>query len=137
MTTEMLTPEAVLAAFARHLGEANGISAHDLAIALCGMFYQQADERRLRGVIEQLRRDGHPICGTPETGYFHATSQEELDRTSEFLYRRAMTSLSQIAAMRRVATPDLRGQLRLPELPHPLGTTPTPSSQEQESSDGP
>jgi len=123
MSAELLTAEVVLGALAHHQGEANGIHARDLAAKICGLFARPADERRLRTVIEELRRDGHPICGTPETGYFHAATPEELDRTSEFLYRRAMTSLSQIAAMRRVGLPDLRGQLRLPELPHPHNTT--------------
>jgi hypothetical protein len=34
--------------------------------------------------------------------------------TCNFLYDRAMTSLRQIATMRRVSLPDLRGQLHLP-----------------------
>jgi hypothetical protein len=31
-----------------------------------------------------------------------------------FLYHRAMTSLKQVAAMKRVSLPDFRGQLNLP-----------------------
>jgi hypothetical protein len=68
----------------------------------------------VRKAIEELRREGHRICATPETGYFMAANDDELDRTCGFLYARAMTSLTQVAAMKRVALPDLRGQLRLP-----------------------
>jgi hypothetical protein len=65
-------------------------------------------------VVEEARKAGERICATPEAGYYIAETDAELDRTCAFLYSRAMTSLSQIAAMKRVALPDLRGQLRLP-----------------------
>lgn len=120
MSAELLTPLATLSAITRHVGEANGVSAAELTREIVGVFYSPADERRLRTVIEQLRREGHPICGHPSTGYFHAATDAELIRTCNFLFERAMTSLAQIAAMRKVGLPDLRGQLRLPELRHPL-----------------
>ncbi len=123
MSAELFTEDAVLAALVHHTGEANGITARDLTLEVAGIFATTADERRLRTVIEQLRRDGHPICGHPATGYFHASSEAELLRTCEFLYSRAMTSMAQIAAMRRVSIPDFRGQLRLPAMPHPLNAS--------------
>jgi hypothetical protein len=43
-----------------------------------------------------------------------AATEEELNRTCLYLHDRAMTSLRQVAAMKRVSLPDLRGQLRLP-----------------------
>ena len=69
---------------------------------------------RLRHVIEHLRREGHAICGHPSTGYYIAANEAELDRTCNYLYDRALCSLEQIARMKRVAMPDIRGQLRLP-----------------------
>lgn len=110
----MLTAEAVLAALSRHIGAARGIRARDLVVEIEGIFACAAHERELRHVIESLRREGHHICGTPSEGYYLAATDDELVRTCQFLYDRAMTTLSQIAAMRRVALPDLRGQLRLP-----------------------
>jgi len=124
VSAELFTPEAVLVALYEHTGQDQGVSARQLAQEIAGVFTCAGDERRLRTVIEQLRRDGHGICGTPETGYFIARNDDELVRTCNFLYARAMTSLAQIAAMRRVDLPDLRGQLRLPAIPHPL-TKPT------------
>jgi hypothetical protein len=43
-----------------------------------------------------------------------ASSPEELNETCEFLYDRAMTSLSQVSRMKQISMPDLRGQLHLP-----------------------
>lgn len=111
---ELLGRESVLSALSKHIGAANGITARDLAREIAGVFVDGGTERRLRHVIEALRRDGYHICGTPKDGYYMAADAAELDCTCEFLYTRAMTSLAQIAAMKRVSLPDLRGQLRLP-----------------------
>ena len=61
-----------------------------------------------------------PYCGKGQEinhgdGCFLAETPEELNATCEFLYSRAMTSLTQVARMKRKALPDLRGQLGLPE----------------------
>lgn len=110
----IMTPAIVLDALLDCVGAKNGISAKNLVCHLYGGYYP-ACERHLRKIIETLRRDGHAIAGTPNTGYFYARTADELDETCEFLYSRAMTSLRQVAAMKRVALPDLRGQLNLPE----------------------
>lgn len=107
-----LTPALVLDVLGDHIGADNGITARDLVRKVCGVS-TAAGERRLRSVIEQLRLAGHGIGAHPSTGYFLAATDSDLDGTCEFLYARAMTTLQQIAAMRRVALPDLRGQLRL------------------------
>lgn len=114
-----MTPVAVMAALTRHIGPEQGVTAVQLTQEVAGLFASKADERRLRGVIEQLRREGHGICGTPETGYHLAADEADLINTCEFLYSRVKTTVAQIAAMRKVSQPDLRGQLRLPQLPHP------------------
>jgi hypothetical protein len=108
-----LTPSTVLDALRDCVGAGNGKSASDLVAAVTGRRCA-ADERRLRQVIEALRLAGHPICADPAHGYHLAANDDELDATCLFLYGRAMTSLRQISALKRVATPDLRGQLRLP-----------------------
>lgn len=105
-----LTPATVLDALRARLGEQNGITARALVIEITHR-ESPADERRLRSIVEQLRSDGHRICAHPESGYFVAASDDELQRTLDFLYRRAATSFRQIAAMNRVSMPDLRGQL--------------------------
>lgn len=108
-----LTPAVVLDVLGDHLGAASGITARDLVAKICG-FTTGAGERHLRQIIEALRKQGHAICAHPSHGYFMANTDAEIDQTCEFLYGRAMTSLMQISALKRVALPDLRGQLRLP-----------------------
>lgn len=109
-----ITPEAVLEALLRRVGPANGASAKQLASEVLGTFAEPNDERRLRQVIEQLRNDGHAVCATPEEGYHHAANAVDLNRTCVYLTKRAVTTLRQVAAMKRVAMPDLYGQLGLP-----------------------
>lgn len=113
--TERITRDFVLAALARHIGAERGVTGRELTAEIVGeMFATPADERAVRHVIEVLRREGEHICGTTQEGYYLAASAEELDRTCLFLYRRSMTTLTQVAAMKRVSLPDLKGQLRLP-----------------------
>lgn len=107
-----LSPETVLAQLQGRRGAANGITARDLVYVITHRV-NAADERRLRQIIEKLRRDGHPICAHPAFGYHVAADAAELDRACGFLLGRAMTSLQQIGAMKRVALPDLYGQLGL------------------------
>ena len=105
--------QQVLIALFRHIGRGNGTSARELVIEICGRS-STASERTLREAIVQLRLDGHHVCGHPNHGYYLAKDDAELDATCTFLYDRAMTSLTQISAMKRVSLPDLRGQLKLP-----------------------
>jgi hypothetical protein len=112
---EPITRDQVLAALARHIGEPRGVHVRELVGEI------QPDqrgstlaERRVRELVLELRLEGHHICAHPSSGYYMAESAEELDRTCVFLYERAIASLQQIAAMRRISLPDLRGQLRLP-----------------------
>lgn len=109
-----ISPESVLEALARRVGAANGASARQLATEILGAPAEPGDERKLRQVIEHLRNGGHPVCATPEEGYHHAANAEDLNRTCVYLTRRAITSLRQVAAMKRLALPDLYGQLGLP-----------------------
>lgn len=114
----ILSKEAVLWTLSHHIGAAQGIHARDLVIRIVGV-QSAAAERDLRALIERLRRDGYHVCGTPSRGYHMAANADELLATCQFLYARAMTSLSQVAAMQRVSLPDLRAQLRLPLEPCP------------------
>ncbi len=111
----MITRNDVLTTLSRHIGADNGIHMDDLVWAVTGFRAGAGgDARRIRNLIVELRLEGHHICGTPSTGYYMAGTAEELDRTCLFLYDRAMTTLEQISRMKRIALPDLRGQLKLP-----------------------
>lgn len=106
---------SVLTALQRHIGADKGITAAQLVAEITGdPTTDHYSERLLREIVVQLRLRGHHVCATPEHGYYMAETDEELNRTCEFLYDRAMTSLRQIAAMKNISLPDLRGQLRLP-----------------------
>lgn len=109
-----ITPDHVLAALSRHIGSARGVGVRRLASEVTGLAHPSAaDERAVRAAIVELRRAGHHVCAHPSTGYYIAETEDELVRTCNYLYDRAMCSLEQVAAMRRVSLPDLRGQLRL------------------------
>jgi len=109
-----ITPDTVLAALSRHIGAVNGVRADELVGEITGHASTPRDERDLRDMIVKLRNDGHHICAHPGGGYYLAATDAELDATCSFLFERAMTTLKQIAAMKRVSLPDLRGQLHLP-----------------------
>lgn len=111
-----ISPHHVLSELARHIGEENGIGVRALARAVVGPDADTHAERQVREAIVALRRDGHHVCAHPSSGYYIAATEEELVRTCQYLYSRAMCSLEQVAAMRRESLPDLRGQLRLPTL---------------------
>lgn len=92
---------------ARHTGRSNGIKAELLALAL------GVHERTLRDLISSARDDGVAIVGTPETGYYIAVTADELEECCRFLRARAMHSLQIEARLRKIALPDLLGQLRV------------------------
>lgn len=108
-----ITRESVLEALQDHIGTARGVTAVQLVMEIRGRFDSERQTRALRKIIEQLRREGFHVCGHPSNGYYMAASDAELIATCNFLYDRAMTTLSQVAAMRRVSLPDLKGQLRI------------------------
>lgn len=109
----VISRDTVLFALAFHIGQASGARARDLVAEICGET-SPGLERQLRGVIEELRLEGRPICGHPSTGYFIAQNQEELQRTADFLRDRAAKSFMQAARMLGISLPDLVGQMRLP-----------------------
>lgn len=110
-----MTKADVLRALQDHVGKENGITAEDLVRKICGFKLEPSSHmRRLRKCISELRLDGAVVCGHPSTGYYLAATAEELNDTCKFLYSRAMASLNQVSRMKKIALPDLRGQLRLP-----------------------
>lgn len=109
-----ITATRLLEVLSRHIGARCGVSADQLAEECLSAQPGARDLRRLRRAVQELREDGHHICGTPSTGYYVAATADELNATCEFLYDRAMCSLKQISRMKGVSLPDLRGQLRLP-----------------------
>jgi len=108
--------DSVLAALREHIGHRRGITADTLVFRITGDQYPNAAaERKLRRIVTALRLRGYHVCAHPSTGYYMAENEAELNATCEYLYDRAMASLTQISRMKRTSVPDLRGQLRLKE----------------------
>lgn len=104
----MITQTALLNALAAHQGSGAGITACNLARQL------DIAPRTLRHLISRARdEEGFAICGTPSTGYYMATTAEELHSSCEFLIHRAMKSLTLASRMRKVSLAVLAGQLLL------------------------
>ena len=115
MTTEHpITRDLLLVALRNHIGRANGITVKALAREILGCEPEGGDERLVRKLVVELRREGHHVCAHPADGYYLAADADELNDTIAFLRDRAMSSLEQIAAMKHVSVPDLFGQLHLP-----------------------
>jgi len=104
---------AVLQALSAHIGKARGITAKELVAEITWEAATDAQCRKLRMVIEELRREGQHICGHPASGYFIAANEDELNETCRFLVDRAMTTLTQVSRMKKASLPDLHGQLGL------------------------
>jgi biotin operon repressor len=104
-----VTPSTVqlISALARHQGAKRGVSAELLAARLA------VSPRQLRKAISCARADGLAICGHPSTGYYMATTPDELERTCKFLRRRALHSLQRLSRMTGVSMPTLCQQLML------------------------
>lgn len=92
---------------AKHRGRDHGISVAELSV-VTGL-----SARTLREAISELRTRGHAIVGTPETGYYIAQTPDEVQECCRFLRARAMHSLTIEARLRRLALPELLGQLAL------------------------
>lgn len=112
MSTSPKLPKApdctsLLNAMAPHQGQALGISAEALAAQLA------VTRRQLRKRISEARCQGYLVCGHPKTGYFMATTADELRMATAFLEHRALHSLMLLSRMRGVGMPELLGQLRL------------------------
>lgn len=110
-----ITSALVLAELQHHIGKANGIHVRELVQRITGeLLDAEVQQRRIRHIVTELRKEGHHVCATPAEGYYIAANADELNETCSFLYDRAMTSLTQVSRMKQIALPDLRGQLHLP-----------------------
>ena len=104
-----MTKSRVLAVLTFYIGKEYGIGVERLA------HEAGCTPRQARALVSELREEGSHICAHPSTGYFMAANEEELDKYYiAFLEHRALHSLYLISRAKRIALPDLIGQLRLP-----------------------
>lgn len=104
---------AVLKELNRHRGRAAAIGMAELQEAVTGQRVEHRinGSRLIRGYIDQLQREGQPICSCP-AGYYVASGSELEDYLKEQRLR-ALRILAKAAMMGRTALPDLLGQMRL------------------------
>jgi len=104
-----ITKEQVLDQLQRHHnGRANGVHIRDLVGRITNsVLTDEAAERKVRKLIEELRLAHYPICAHPDTGYYLAATKAELHGACGFLLARAETSVAQVAAMLNTEAPDI------------------------------
>lgn len=103
-----ITKEQVLQELQRHNGREQGIHIRDLVGRITNsVLTSDAEERKVRKLIEELRREKYPICAHPDSGYYMATNARELNETCAFLLARAETTVAQVAAMKNTEAPDI------------------------------
>jgi len=74
------------------------------------------ETRRLRGLIRSLQQEGIPIlssCGAADGGYWLAETPEELAEFCRKEHGKALGILIKESRIRRIALPELLGQLAL------------------------
>lgn len=98
----------VLTVLSRHIGRENGISGKQLALDA------GVEERQVRKLVSDLRREGAAVCAHPKTGYFVAASAEDIEHTCEFLTSRSLHGLVDASYLKKIPLPDLLGQLHVP-----------------------
>lgn len=135
--------ERALTVLQRHVGKGNAITMTRLTAAIQGgelIPSKRYEESRLtRSIIEQLRREGHPVChhNGRGGGYFWAANEGELEQTAAWFRKRAMAAFRQEAALKRISLVDLVEQLRLDiETPRMEQRLQELKTTKEESSDG-
>jgi hypothetical protein len=108
----------VLKVLSRHIGRAKAINMAALHQEVFGEQPRStiSGTRRLRRVVERLRRQGVPICasaGMVGGGYFLPAAGQEMEDYCRRLRLSALKKLRQEAGLRKLALPDLLGQIAL------------------------
>lgn len=109
----MIAKDELLTLMQNHIGRTQGATVDKLVKEFNLQFApKQITDRDIRQAVLDLRMAGHHICAHPRSGYYMAENAADLHETEAFLRTRALASLQQVAAMRRVSLPELIGQQR-------------------------
>lgn len=103
----MANKHDLMIALIKHRGHMHAISSKAMGVRL------GVGDRRVRSLVTECREDGLAICGHPTSGYFLATSPDELQETLDFLKHRALTSLKLASTLGNIPLGDLIGQLHI------------------------
>lgn len=111
--------EKVDALLKQHLGQDDCILMNEIYVTVTGSHiipYRRYDQTRfIRSIIKELREAGRPIGikSGNNGGYFTARNDEELESTIQTFHCRAMSSLRQEAALKRISFNELLEQYEL------------------------
>ncbi len=110
----MITAMQVVELLQRHPGKDQGLKAREMVELLTNQRSGPAMERRLRQLVELLRKQGFPICATPEHGYWWAETPEEIHHCIAWHRARSLHSLMIAGRLKKYGIPLLTGQQVLP-----------------------
>lgn len=102
----------------KHVGKNNIISMSELHLRVFGEVANNIinDTRQIRKIVEELRREGLPICslkGKNNAGYYIASAGSELKDYCDRIRRQALRQLAIEAKLRKMTLPQLLGEIRL------------------------
>ena len=102
----------------RHVGEEHAIGMDELHERVFGerITHKINHTRKLRTLITTLRRKGIPIGSVSTStggGYYLVRAGSELDEYCNRLRRRALNALVMEARLRKIALPELLGQMQM------------------------
>jgi len=106
----------LLMILSRHVGEEKAMDMGELYERVFGIpcSHKINQTRRLRKLITDLRKKGTPIGSTPAQnggGYYIVRAGSELDAYCSRIRRRALNILDIEAKLRKLAMPELLGQM--------------------------
>ena len=117
MSNEKATSR-LLMVLATHVGEENAIDMGELysRVFKCDYNHKINNTRRLRTIITALRHKAIPIgsrAATTGGGYYLVRAGSELDSYCRRIHRAALNKLEIEAKLRKLAMPELLGQMRI------------------------
>ena len=104
----------------RHCGNAKAIKKRDLLVELYGTYaaedesYNNAYDRTLRSMIEEINQEGGLICSSASGGYWWAESLDDGLEAAERNMNRALTQLENARRLANNLKAEFGGQLALP-----------------------
>lgn len=109
---------SLMVILSRHVGRENAVGMDELYERVFGepVRHKINDTRHLRTLITELRRRGVPIAATSTAqggGYYLARATSELEEYCQKLRSRAMHSLVTESKLRKIALPELLGQMQM------------------------
>ena len=110
--------QKLLMSLTEHIGKSRIVGMRELYEKVFGKSYNRLinDTRMLRKLVEILRREGVPVCSSTKKGaggYYLASAGSELEQYCRNLHNRALRVLVMEAKLRKIALPELLGEMQL------------------------